>query len=122
MSEDLERELLAAIQEQTAELRALRRAIAPTGTLTLEEAAHELGCSTRRVFELLKKRKLTRAKKVGKHTKVTATSVRALQELEARAPSANDRPAITAAEPQRGTRFRELAKLTAKNVDRKSGT
>ncbi|MBS2032002.1 MAG: helix-turn-helix domain-containing protein [Deltaproteobacteria bacterium] len=107
MTEELGRQLLAALQEQTRELRALRRALAPAGTLSIEEAAEELGCSVSRVYELIKKGKLVRAKKAGRHTRVTTASLRAYQDLDA---DGAPPPAALKVAPNRGTRFRALAK------------
>ena len=110
MSEDLERELLQAVRELTAAVKGLRR-LSAAETLSIEEAAAELGCSESRVYQLLRAGKLKRAKKAGRHTRVVTSSVRSYQGLEA--------AKVTPATKQdddgvaRGSRFRELAKKSS---------
>jgi excisionase family DNA binding protein len=68
------------LADVVAELRKLRRAMAPAeGSFSVEEAAEELGCSDSRVYRLLASGKLKRAKKAGRHSRVTVRSVRAYQ-------------------------------------------
>ena len=49
--------------------------------LTLEGAAVRLGCSERKVYQLLKQKRLRRAKKVGRKTLVTVASVEKLEKM-----------------------------------------
>lgn len=78
------------LADVVAELQALRRALAPSeGTFSIEEAAAELGCSESRVYRLITAKKLVRAHKAGRHSRVTVGSVRAFQ---ASGEHANEQP------------------------------
>lgn len=91
--------ILAALQEQTAELRKLRRAFAPAeGTFSVEETAEELGCSESRVYRLAAAGKIKRAEKAGRHSRITVASVRAFQ---ASGEPANEPPHAPKRSPRR---------------------
>jgi excisionase family DNA binding protein len=71
-----------ALKEIRSDLRRLKSATLQPGAvaMTVEQAAERLGCSRRRVFELLAAGKLKRAAKLGRRAMVTVASVdRALQ-------------------------------------------
>lgn len=99
--------LLAAVLEQTAELRKLRRALAPAeGTFSLEETAEELGCSESQVYRLAAADKITRAEKAGRHSRFTVASVRAYQQT---GEPANEAPRA----PRRSRKRQSVADATA---------
>jgi excisionase family DNA binding protein len=70
--------LVGVLLQEVRELRA-QIAQVQSSALTVEQAGEMLGCGRRKVFELLKAKKLQRAPSLGRKTLVTRASVEQIQ-------------------------------------------